>query len=493
MQTSGPVVKPGVRRSVVVTTMTRYSILLLSLVSTMALARLLTPAEIGVFSMAAVFVNLAHSMRDFGVGQYIIQEKELTTERVRTAFGITLAIAWAMAALLVISAPWLAEFYREPGVADVLLVLAINFALIPFGSVVLSYMNREMQFSTIFRVGITSEFLRSGSAIGLAWWGLGAMSLAWSAVVGVIATVILARVVGPAQFVLRPGFREWRRILRFGGQATLGTMAFELQRGAPDVIIGRTMTAAAVGFFGKALGVIQLFDRAVLSAVRPAVLPHMAAKHRAGAGLAGFYGHGLSLITALAWPFYAYLAAMALPVVRILYGDQWDAAVPLARILAIYGAVNVLFAFSGQALVAVGSVRLMARLRMVSLAATVLALAVAVPYGLEAVAYAMVFPALVGLLYSYRLLRATLGLGLEPYVRATVASVFLSGCTVALPIIYQWAPGGAEHRIWQTFLIGTAGAAAGWLLGVFLLRHPILDELRLLFRQARNRMRPASG
>ncbi|ADE15285.1 polysaccharide biosynthesis protein [Nitrosococcus halophilus Nc 4] len=477
----------------VVTTLSRYSVLIISLVSTMALARLLTPAEIGIFSMAVVFVNLAHSMRDFGVGQYIIQEKELTTERIRSAFGITLVIAWSMAILLAVAAPWTAGFYGDERVTEILRVLAINFALIPFGSVVLSYMRREMQFTTIFLVAVSSEVIRAASSIWFAWIGLGAMSLAWSALLGVIATVALARLLGPRHFVVRPEFREWRRVVGFGGQATLATIALEFQRGAPDVIIGRYLSAAAVGFFGKALSVIQLFDRTVLAAVHPVILPHMSAKHRSGDSITDFYAHGLGLITALAWPFYAFVAIMALPVVRILFGDQWDAVVPLARILSIYAAVNVLFAFAGQALVAVGAVHLLVRLRVATLLATISALALAVPQGLEAVAFAMVFPAAVGWLYSYWLMRSAIGLEFSIYARAIISSLLITAATAALPMLHLWATAGVGQPLWQTFIIGAAGGGVGWLAAVIALRHPIWDELRLLFFHARNRVWPVSG
>ena len=485
--------RPGVRASVAVTTLSRYSMLLISLGSTMALARLLTPTEIGIFSMAIVFANLAHSLRTFGVGQYIIQEQDLTQDRLRTAFGITLAIAWCMAILLLVCAPWVARFYGEPGVADILRVLAINFALIPVSSVILSRMNRDMRFSTLFRISVSSEFLRASTAVALAWAGFGYMSMAWSAVVGVISTVVLARVLGGGEFVLRPGFREWRRVLSFGGRATLATVAFDLQRGAPDIIIGRYMNAASVGFFGKALGVVRLFDQAVLSAVGPAVLPHMAARHRAGETLTAFYSHGLRLVTALAWPFYTFIAVMTLPVIRLLFGDQWDAAAPVARILVIYAGINVLFAFAGSALLAVGMVHLVARLRLVTLGATVLALVLAVEHGLETIAYAMVFPALVGLLYSYRLMRSAIGLKLSAYLDATIPGLVIAAATAALPVFYLWSNAAAEQPHWQVLLVGAAGAGAGWLIGVITLRHAVWHEMTTLLSQARARIRPARG
>ncbi len=481
MAEQAPPTKEGVRKSVVVTVITRYSMLVISTIATMILARLLTPAEIGVFSLAAIFVNLAHSVRGFGVGQYIVQEIDLTTDRIRSAFGITLVIAWTIAIVLILLSPLASKFYGEPGVGSVLRVLALNFAIIPFGSVLLALVNREMRFDVIFRISVLSELFRHSSSVVLAWMGFGPLSLAWGAVVGVGSTVLLTQIFAPQRLKVRPGFKEWRRVLNFGGSATLAAIAKDLQEGSPELVIGRAMNTSAVGFFGKAIAVNKLFDRVVLSAVRPAVLPHMSAKHRAGESIRGFYAHGLSLITALAWPFYAFVAVFAFPMIRVLYGNQWDAAVPLARLLCIYAAVDVIFAFAGQALVAVGAVSRLVRLRITVFAATIMVVVATVSLGLETVALAMVIPSVIGLIYSYKLLNHAMGLRVRDYAQAIIPGLVITAGSIALPWIFwirnplQW-----ENPV-AMLIIGMLGSAVGWLLTAIVMKHPIWEEVARLF------------
>ena len=89
----------SIRKALSLSFASKYSSLAIHTVAIMVLARLLTPAEIGVYSVGAAVVALAHVLRDFGVGNYLIQEKELTQDRIRTAFGVALVIAWVMAAV----------------------------------------------------------------------------------------------------------------------------------------------------------------------------------------------------------------------------------------------------------------------------------------------------------------------------------------------------------------------------------------------------------
>ena len=89
---------PSIRKALALSFASKYSSLAIHTAAVMVLARLLTPAEIGVYSVGAAVVALAHVVRDFGVGNYRIQEKELTAERISAALDVVVLIAWAIAA-----------------------------------------------------------------------------------------------------------------------------------------------------------------------------------------------------------------------------------------------------------------------------------------------------------------------------------------------------------------------------------------------------------
>ncbi len=121
---------------------------------TLVLARLLSPEQIGIFSITAVAVSIAQLFRDFGVASYLQHEAELTRAKVATAFGVLLASSWMIAVLVYLTSGPLARFYGEPGVQDVMQVLALGFVFIPFGAVTHNLLTRD------YRLLLSSE--RSG-------------------------------------------------------------------------------------------------------------------------------------------------------------------------------------------------------------------------------------------------------------------------------------------------------------------------------------------
>ena len=98
----------------------------------MVISRVLTPEEIGIFSIAFVSTLILQELQNFGVAQYVIQEPRLTREKMRTAIGVTSLVAWSIAVVMFFGASSAASFYGQAGLEQIFPVLAISFVLTPF-------------------------------------------------------------------------------------------------------------------------------------------------------------------------------------------------------------------------------------------------------------------------------------------------------------------------------------------------------------------------
>ena len=178
------------RKSVFYLFASRYIVLATQAISIMILARLLTPAEIGVYSVASAIISIGLMLRDFGISTYIVQEKEINDEILRAAFSAMLITATIAAFLIYSSGGYIASFYNEPGIESITNILFLNFLLIPFGSITISYFRRGMRFDLITRIDIISSVVHAITAITCAYLGLSYLSLAWASIAGTIATIV---------------------------------------------------------------------------------------------------------------------------------------------------------------------------------------------------------------------------------------------------------------------------------------------------------------
>jgi len=289
-----------VRKSFVWSFAQKYFGLCVSFVTLPILSRILTPHEIGIYTVGVAFVALAHVMRDFGVADYIIQEKELTETRIKAAFSVSILIGWSIGLLLIVLSAPISWLYDEPGIRNVMRMLGFNFFVIPFTLPVLALLRRRMAFNVRARLLMASTSTRAVTSITLAFAGFGYMSLAWASLVGVITTAVLAARYRPPGVGLIPSFAEWRRVASFGGIATAAVMLNVIGERAADFILGRLLGFNAVGLYSRGEGLVNLFREGALSAIMPVILPAFSERYHAGDDIKSPYLTGIGYLTGVA-------------------------------------------------------------------------------------------------------------------------------------------------------------------------------------------------
>ncbi|WP_223306011.1 oligosaccharide flippase family protein [Massilia sp. NR 4-1] len=480
------------RQSLLISFAEKYTQLLLAIAGSVVLARLLTPEESGIYSIAAALVGLVQIVRDFGVGSYLIQERELDREKLRAALGLALAAAAAIAAVLAMASLPLAAFYSQPVLGEVLRLMALNILLLPLTATTIPCLRRQMRFGAIYTISTVQAASQLSCAVALAWLGYGCLSLAYASLLASTAGLLACLYLRPPGLPWLPSWRGTRRLLGFGACATGGNLVDELGVIAPELLIGRLLDAASVGLYGKAQGLLSLFNQAITSAVSPVVLPWYARHLREGSDVRAAYLSTVNCMTALAWPFFSFLGLMAPAAVHLLYGAQWQGAVPLIRIICLGAALYSMFSMARYLMLAMGEVAALAVLDMRAVAGRLLLLLPACLLGLNAVAWAIVAGAVWRSWLTYRQLlrlKVLAGPRLLPILGRSAVLAVLSALAPCL--VLQWAAPGSKELVLLAMAGG--GSALFWLIGLSLLKHELGIELLLAGQRLWGRRRNCQG
>ena len=113
--------------------------------ASLIVARLLSPTQIGSFSIAMAAVVIAQTLRTAGVNMFLIATPELDEQKVRGALGISMIASFAFAALIWIAAPFIADFYREKVVSDVLRLISIGYLFAPYQVIAHGLLTRALR------------------------------------------------------------------------------------------------------------------------------------------------------------------------------------------------------------------------------------------------------------------------------------------------------------------------------------------------------------
>jgi len=341
------------RKSLLITFLSSNASTVVMFGVTLVLARLLSPADIGVFSIAVVFINIVAVFRDFGINAYLVREQHLTPAKVRSALGLVLVLSWVLAAGLYVAANPVATFYGQPGIADVLHVLTFSFLLVPYASVLSALLMRDMEAGKSAFVATVSTLVYSCTCIALALLGFSYMAMAWANVANLLTNIACLLYVRPKDVVLTPSFKGWRAPIRFGSGDILGNLITATNNALPDLLLGKMGGAHQVGLYSRANGLVGIFQQVAGPAVRYNALPFIAKNHHANVPLSPLLTTATSYLTGLAWPAFAVVAVFAEDVITTLYGAQWLGAAPLVVVLSASAALQMGYSLAQPALVAI--------------------------------------------------------------------------------------------------------------------------------------------
>ena len=343
-----------VRKALVFSFLESYLGIALSLVSFILLARMLTPAQVGLFSVALAIISITQVIRDFGLVSFLIQKKDLGPEHISTAWGMALILGGALFLLVQLGAPFIGAFYNDDSLTSISRIVALNFLILPFNSVCLALLRREMKFQAVMRINLSGAFLSTVATLGLAWMGAGAYSLALGAVLNnaIIAAGLL--MIGAASHLLKPSLATWREILRFGGPLTAANVITSITMDINDLAVGKIMGFNAVAIVSRAQGLMNLFHRDFMAAVRNVAYPAFSRAHRNNEPVDGKFIESVINVSAIGWTFYGFAGLFPLEVLRLMFGPQWDLSAPLVPLFCIAGAAMALINLAPTALLAAG-------------------------------------------------------------------------------------------------------------------------------------------
>jgi O-antigen/teichoic acid export membrane protein len=466
------------RKALAFSFLDRYSGLILSIVSSMMIARLLSPAEVGVFSVAMVMLGYLSSLRDFGAGQYLLQEKQLTNDRVRATWTVQLGLGIAFSLIVFVASGPVAGFYNEPRMRDIMHVLALNFAISPFGSLTYAWLMREMRFESLAVMRFCGTLCGACTSVGLAWWGWGPISLAYGSLVATVVNALIAIRFRPATFPWLPGFTEVRRVLSFGGKITMTTVINTVAGSTAELVLGKVHGMAATGMYSRAQGLAAMFHRLVMDATNSVALPMFAKQAREQTSPVESFLRATAYITAIGWAFFLGMFFLAHPVIRLLYGDQWDGAVNVVRLLAMASMISLPAAMCSVAMTGSGAIRAVVQVTVINAIHYITCVALGASLGLLQVGLGLIATNAIGMCVWLHFAKRTLRF---PWV-GLFRTLFRSACVAAAAAIFPLCAfvwfGPRPESILAPLALAIPGSIVLFVFALYAFHHPLCTEVQ---------------
>lgn len=456
----------------------KYASLVFQVLSTLILARLLTPEEIGVASVGLGIVAIVHSLRDFGISNYIVQEKNLTLRIERTAFGIACCVSAIAILVLLFLGNFLGQIFDDGAgkLREVVLISSISFLFLPVSSCKLALYKRNLDFRSVAKITVASDMVQSLSVIFLAASGWSYLSIPIAGVLGGCTTVTLCLVFSdPNRRFIKPSLESWREVLPFTGFMSVASIVKDLGIYLPETIIAKFFGFSTAGYFSRAKGLVGLFSKLIMTSVQPVILSYFSSVNRNSGDVSGAYIKTSTILQGVAMPFFGFVALYPLEMLTLLFGSQWNDSAPIAQVFSAVSAVTISTSVSLTCLVSLGMAKQYMKLTIVLELAKI---AGVIFFSYESVLASCFFLGFMGVIecvFYFFAVRKSLEFNVVSYLYDVYVKAILLAIISLVPGYFLYSHFSINlsdivNMIWFGLLTLLA-----WLMGVYILKHPLLE------------------
>lgn len=383
----------------------RYAGTVAVIAGTAVMARFITPEEFGLVTAATATIAIARVLEEVGLGDVIVQRKDITAEQCSTLFWVNLAFGIVCMLVFAAVAPLVAAFFGRPELTWIFVALAGNFLIAALGAQHRALLRRSFRFRTLALVQAGS--VAGGAALGAALaiagagpWAVVAQNLGTSAAMLAASWFASGWRPGPPRRV-----EGLRSMLRFGGLVASSQLLASLGRNADSILIGKFAGLASLGAYDRAFQLMLLPATQFNMPVNAAAIPALSRLQHEPEAFRRLYLRLCGVVAAIAFPIAVFTAAAAPAIVTTLLGPGWNETATLLRLLAPSGLMLALGPSITWVFLPLGRAGRLFRWVVFSTAVLVAAMVAGLPWGAVGVAIALsaahVALRIPGLMYAY--------------------------------------------------------------------------------------------
>ncbi len=313
-----------------------------TLVTTVVLARLLVPGDFGLIAFAAVVIGALSQIAGMGLAPALVVRQDIPTPLLGTGFTLLLALNAAGALAVVGAAPFAEAVIDDSRATGVVAALAAPVAIAGISHFYAAVLQRELLFRQLFASQVSQVVVFAAVAVSLAAADAGIWSLVGGQIAGALAYAATLALSSPQR--VRPAFdrSEAASLLRSGrGFLLQGGLTF-VEQNADYAVLGSTAGARQLGLYSMAYRVSELPYRGIVEPVAQTTFPGFARmRERAEDVTAGFLT-ALQVTCFCAFPLGLIASGASDPLVDALFGSKWAGMDDLVVILGLWGSLRVI-------------------------------------------------------------------------------------------------------------------------------------------------------
>lgn len=331
---------------------------LIGIISTLILARLLIPEDFGIVAMASIVVGFIDIIFDLGINVALIQKKEPGKDFYNTAWTLRILQSLCVATLLILLAPFAADYYKDERVTGAIRVLALSVLIMSFENVGVVNFQKYLDFSTDAKFTLTKRLVGFFISITLTL----ALETYWGMILGTLCSRLFSVILSYLYHPMRPWFSlsHFKDIFKTSQWVLIKNISQYLDRNLHIIAVGGASSTQITGGYTLANEISDVPGTDLLAPINRVLFPAFAGVKDDRAALTEMLLTAQSIQVIITFPICVGLALTANEIVPLALGNNWIFIAPFIQILALSNIIQAISSSANYVLTVIGQIRVLA-------------------------------------------------------------------------------------------------------------------------------------
>ncbi|GKX67810.1 lipopolysaccharide biosynthesis protein [Inconstantimicrobium mannanitabidum] len=366
--------KSKLKRGILVTFVAKYSNVFAQLIINSVLARLLMPQEFGIIAVITVFIAFFNMLGDMGVGPAIIQNKSLKKKDISDIFKFTVVAAIVIAVGFALFSFFIAYFYENKIYIKLGFLLSISVFFSICNIVPNALIYKRQNFRLAGSINIIVNVFIGIITITLAFNGWSYYSLVMDSILKSLFIFILTFKF--SRIKIKKGYspESIKKIKQYSSYQFLFNFINYFSRNLDNILVGKFLGSSTLGYYDKAYKLMLYPVQNLTNVITPVLHPVLSEYQDQIEVIYESYIKVVKILAYIGVFVSAYCFFSSREIIRIMYGSNWDASIPIFRILSMTIIIQMILSSIGSIFQATGYVNKLFSTGVVSACFTITAI-----------------------------------------------------------------------------------------------------------------------
>lgn len=445
----------------------------ISFVFNIIIARLLMPEDYGIVAMIGIFLAICQCFIDSGFSSALIRKNDRTESDLNTVFYFNTAIAIFTYTLLFFTAPYIANFYKQPLLIKVTRLVGLNLIINALSGVHNTLLSINLNFRSKAVISLTSVLFSGIIGLLMAYNGFGVMALIFQGLASSSIRSTLFCILVKWKPKLEFSIASFREMFSFGSKLLVSSLIDTIYNNIYTLVIGKVFSPAKLGNYSRADGLAAFPSSGITGVIQSVSFPVLSSIQNDETKLITTYKKILRLSAFIIFPLMIGLAAVADPFIHFFLTRKWSDAIILTQILCIALMWYPIHAINLNILQVKGRSDYFLKLEIIKKVVGIATLCITIPRGLVIMCLGRIFTSIISLPINAYYTNKLINYGFWEQTKDIRHILFLSllmGVIVYSVILFI-------PYDWLQLVLGISVGIITYIVGASLLKFPEWTDL----------------